>query len=196
MILCNSRLRGETPEGHRPGGLGLPKRDRLPVTMPRVRHALACFVALPAAAAHACDSGAVALFGCDAAQSRKFIELCAPAPLDTKSGYLVYRFGSLNEDGEQKSIELEYPVDPTGSLKRFYGATYTHAGVYTQSVRFVSGNFGYTVFTRSRALTPSLPESKCATAKAEKSRSLHATSGPVSTSSSSRASWRAIRKRL
>ena len=150
MILCNSRPRRETPEGRRRGGLGLRKRDRLAVTMPRFHYAFACFVALASAAARACDSGAVALFGCDAAQSRKFIELCAPSPLDAKSGYLVYRFGSLNEDGEEKSVEFEYPADSTGSLKRFYGATYTHAGVYTQSVRFVSGNFGYTVFTRSR----------------------------------------------
>ena len=38
------------------------------------------------------------------------------------------------------------------SLKRFYAATYTHNGVYTQSVRFVSGNFGYTVFTRAKGM--------------------------------------------
>jgi len=114
------------------------------------RHGLACFLALLVDAAEACDNGAVSLFGCDAAKSRKFIELCAPSPLDARSGYLVYRFGSLNEDGEEKSVELEYPTNPEGSLKRFYAATYTHAGVYTQSVRFVSGNFGYTIFTRSR----------------------------------------------
>jgi len=46
-------------------------------------------------------------------------------------------------------VELEYPADTTNSLKRFYAATYTHGGVYTQSVRFVTGNFGYTVFTRA-----------------------------------------------
>ncbi len=116
----------------------------------RICRGFACLVAAASAAAQACDSGSVALFSCDAAQSRKFIELCAPSPLDAKSGFLVYRFGSLNEDGEEKSVELEYPADTAGSLKRFYAATYTHAGVYTQSVRFVSGNFGYTVFTRSR----------------------------------------------
>jgi len=104
-----------------------------------------------AAAAHACDDGAVPLFGCEAAKSRKFIELCAPSPLDARSGYLHYRFGSLDKDGAERAVELEYPADRSGSLARFYAATYTHAGVYTQSVRFVSGNFDYTVFTRARS---------------------------------------------
>jgi len=102
--------------------------------------------------AHACDSGSFPLFGCEAAKSRKFIELCAPSPLDSHSGYLLYRFGSLDKDGTEKEVELEYPGEDAGSLKRFYAATYTHGGVYTQSVRFVSGNFGYTVFTRSRGM--------------------------------------------
>jgi len=116
--------------------------------------ALRCgFVGLLAAlasSARACDAGTFPLFGCDAAKSRKFIELCAPSPLDPQSGYLRYRFGSLDEDGAEKALELEYPEAGTHSLKRFYAATYTHGGVYTQSVRFVAGNFGYTVFTRAR----------------------------------------------
>jgi hypothetical protein len=107
---------------------------------------------LLSAAAEACDRGSVALFGCEAANGRKFIELCAPSPLDAHSGYLLYRFGSLDRDGAEKSLELEYPESHAGSLKRFYAATYTHGGVYTQSVRFVSGNFDYTVFTRARGM--------------------------------------------
>ena len=103
-------------------------------------------------ATYGCDSGSFPLFGCEAASSRKFIELCAPSPLDAQSGYLVYRFGSLDNDGAETAVELEYPENDAGSLKRFYAATYTHGGVYTQSVRFVSGNFGYTVFTRSRGM--------------------------------------------
>ena len=100
----------------------------------------------------ACESGSFPLFGCEAAKSRKFIELCAPSPLDGQSGYLVYRFGSLDADGNEKSVELEYPAEHVGSLKHFYAATYTHNGVYTQSVRFASGNFGYTVFTRAKGM--------------------------------------------
>jgi hypothetical protein len=119
------------------------------MTIVRIRCACCFLLALLSAAAQACD-GAVALFGCDAAKSRKFIELCAPSPLDAETGYLVYRFGSLDEDGNEKALELEYPTERAGSLKRFYAATYTQGGVYTQSVRFASGNFGYTVFTRSR----------------------------------------------
>lgn len=109
-----------------------------------------CLLALLSTATQACDSGSVALFSCDAAQSRKFIELCASSPLDAASGWLAYRFGSLDKDGIEKAVELEYPAETAGSLKRFHAATYTHRGVYTQSVRFVSGDYGYTVFTRSR----------------------------------------------
>ncbi len=101
-------------------------------------------------AANSCDRGSFPIFGCEAAKSRKFIELCAPSPLDVQSGYLRYRFGSLDEDGAEKALELEYPAANANSLKRFYAATYTHGGVYTQSVRFVTGNFDYTVFTRAR----------------------------------------------
>ena len=123
-----------------------------PMLASSIRFVCAGLLAALSSAACACDSGAVALFGCDAAKSRKFIELCAPSPLDAQSGYLLYRFGSLDKDGVEKAVELEYPAEAAGSLKRFYAATYTHGGVYTQSVRFVSGNFGYTVFTRSRGL--------------------------------------------
>ena len=63
--------------------------------------------------AYACDSESFALFACEAANGRKFIELCAPSP---------------------------------------FAAVYTHQGVYTQSVRFVTGNFAYTVFTHARGM--------------------------------------------
>ena len=115
-----------------------------------IRLAGAAALAVAASAANACESGSFPLFGCDAAKSRKFIELCAPQPLDGETGYLRYRFGSQDDDGQEKAVELEYPAATEGSLRRFYGATYTHNGVYTQSVRFVAGNFGYTVFTRAR----------------------------------------------
>ena len=116
------------------------------------RHWTFAALALSAGPAHACDADSVSLFRCDAASSRKFIELCAPSPVDARTGYLYYRFGSLDKDGSEKAVELEYPKDNAGSLKKFYAATYTHKGIYTQSVRFVSGNFGYTVFTRAQGM--------------------------------------------
>ena len=122
------------------------------MTSPIARSALPAFLAALSSAAHACASGSFPLFGCDAANRQKFIELCAPSPLDAKSGYLIYRFGSQDKDGVETAVELEYPAESAGSLKRFYAATYTHGGLYTQSVRFVSGNFGYTVFTRSKGM--------------------------------------------
>lgn len=103
-----------------------------------------------AGAAHACGGGAVPIFACDVAGGRKFIELCAPSPSDAGPDFLVYRFGSLGKDGAAGTIELEFPPRPEASMQRFYGATYTHRGVYTQSVRFVSGQFSYTVFTRAQ----------------------------------------------
>lgn len=44
------------------------------------------------------------------------------------------------------------PKERAGSLQRFFAATYTHRGIYTQSVRFISGAYGYTVFTRAKGL--------------------------------------------
>src|SRR4030095_15393956 len=89
------------------------------------------------------------IFGCEAAKGRKFIELCASSPV-TEDGYLEYRFGSLDADGEEQSAELEFPAEREGSLARFYGATYKHKGIYTQSVRFESGAYSYAVFTRAK----------------------------------------------
>lgn len=114
------------------------------------RMALALATFAQATLALACDDGAVALFACEAANGRKFIELCAPSPLDAASGFLTYRFGRLDKDGSEKAVELVYPAKREGSLKKFHGATYTSRGIYTQSIRFVSGDFGYTVFTRAR----------------------------------------------
>jgi hypothetical protein len=129
-----------------------PLGDNAAMISSHLRSGCLALLAMVSLGAQACDSDAVALFGCDAASSRKFIELCAPSPLDARSGHLLYRFGSLDKDGVEKAVELEYPAERKGSLKRFYAATYTHNGVYTQSVRFVSGNYGYTVFTRARGL--------------------------------------------
>ena len=120
------------------------------MTAIRLRLAEFALFAFPAFAASACEIGTFPLFSCEAAKGRKFIELCAPSPVDAKTGHLRYRFGSLDDEGNDKGIELEYPATTAGSFKRFFGATYTQGGVYTQSVRFVHGNFGYAVYTRSR----------------------------------------------
>jgi hypothetical protein len=99
------------------------------------------------AAAFACEDETFSIFGCEASHGRKFIELCGPSPIDA-SGFLVYRFGSTKD--EKDTVELSYPPERAGSLARFYAATYLHHGVYTQSVRFVSGEFSYTVFTKAK----------------------------------------------
>jgi len=101
--------------------------------------------------ARACDGDTSAVFACEAANGRKVIELCGTSPM-TKDGTLFYRFGSIDGNGERK-IELEYPKVDEGSVGRFFGATYTYQGVYTQSVRFVSGPYSYIVFTRAAGKT-------------------------------------------
>lgn len=110
--------------------------------------ALLLFV-LCARPAAACESETFSIFGCEASNGRKFIELCGPSPIDA-SGFLVYRFGSVKDD--EDVVELSYPPERPGSLARFFAATYVHHGIYTQSVRFVSGHFGYTVFTRAKGM--------------------------------------------
>ncbi|MFO1303869.1 MAG: hypothetical protein U1F54_09065 [Burkholderiales bacterium] len=114
------------------------------------RIALACAVSLQVSVALACDDGAVALFACEASNGRRFIELCAPSPIDARTGFLQYRFGRLDKDGAERSVELTYPREREGSLARFHGATYTSQGIYVQSIRFASGDFDYTVFTRAK----------------------------------------------
>lgn len=103
-----------------------------------------------ASSAVACDTDATAIFACEAADGRKFIELCAVPPSAGDGGYLEYRFGAQGPGGERTTLELAFPPDRQGSYARFFGAVYTDKGVYTQSVRFTSGDFGYKVFTQAR----------------------------------------------
>lgn len=111
---------------------------------------IACAFLAAHAPVLACDAGSTAIFACEAAKGRKFIELCAAAEVNGSQPYLQYRFGSLDTDGREAGVELEFPAQHKDSVKRFYGATYTNAGVYTQSVRFVQAGFSYSVFTAAR----------------------------------------------
>jgi hypothetical protein len=95
----------------------------------------------------ACDSDSTPIFDCQASNGHKFIELCSSPSVDA-NGYLQYRFGSLDKDGNEKAVEFEYPTNRSGSLKHFVAATYIHEGTYTQSVRFATSNFSYSVFTQ------------------------------------------------
>lgn len=120
-------------------------------------------VAVMPVAASACQGGESRerpIFACEASHGKKYIELCfndgsaaghATAP--NADSYLVYRFGSLDENQDSKDVELEYPATNEDSFKKFFAATYSSGKWYTKSVRFVSGNYDYTVFTRWRAAT-------------------------------------------
>jgi len=118
--------------------------------------------AIPAVAS-ACqggDSRETPIFECEASNGKKYIELCfndgydaghATAP--NEDSYLVYRFGSLDEHQDTRDVELEYPTKDEGSFRKFFAATYSSGKWYTKSVRFVSGNYDYTVFTHWRGAT-------------------------------------------
>lgn len=103
-------------------------------------------------AAQACESGAIPIFSCEAAKGRKFIELCASSPVAGPDGYLEYRFGSQDKDGNEAAVALVYPSQREGSPKKFYGATYSKDGVYTQSIRFETGKASYEVFTEAKGM--------------------------------------------
>jgi hypothetical protein len=111
--------------------------------------ATCCLVAARAPAL-ACDADATAIFSCEAAKGRKFIELCASAAGGGPESFLQYRFGSLDASGREAVTEFEFPSERKRSAKYFFGATYTTAGVYTQSIRFLHGGFSYSVFTAAR----------------------------------------------
>lgn len=113
------------------------------------RIAIMVSATLVASAALACDEDSTPIFSCEASNGRKFIELCASSPV-SRSGFLEYRFGTLDSEGHERAAELVFPSQRAGSLSKFVGATYTHQGVYTQSVRFDTGLHTYTVFTRAR----------------------------------------------
>lgn len=97
-----------------------------------------------------CESDAAPIFGCEAAKGKKFIDLCATSETTSEPGYLQYRFGSLDGLGQEKAVELKFPQNRKGSFNKFFGATYTYKGIYTQSIRFLSGSYSYTVFTRAK----------------------------------------------
>jgi hypothetical protein len=104
---------------------------------------------LLARSAFGCESGDTPIFSCDAAGGRKYIELCAASPMDPSTGFLQYRFGAQDADGNTRSVDLAFPARREGSLRQFYGSTYTTRGVYTQSIRFETHEASYRVFTES-----------------------------------------------
>lgn len=122
--------------------------------MRRHLFAFAIFALLAASReAAACGPDSFSLFSCETDheidQDRKFIQLC-DSSVSGETVSLQYRFGTRTSTGEEH-VELEFPEERLGSLDQFLGATYTHKGASIYSVRFVSGEFSYTVFTQASA---------------------------------------------
>nr|WP_314091701.1 hypothetical protein [uncultured Shinella sp.] len=127
----------------------LPEPFRYPLKSGTLPMALFAGLLFSGSLAHACKTDAQPIFSCEADGRSKFIELCASGEPGGVPSALQYRFGSQTPEGRDDVVELEFPDKAAGSLGRFFGAVYTHKGVYTQSVRFKSGGFSYTVFTES-----------------------------------------------
>ena len=142
----------------------------------------------------ACESGTLPIFSCEAANGRKFIELSASSPVAEPDGFLEYRFGAQDEEGNGAGVELVYPPRREGSLQRFYAATYTKAGVYTQSVRFETGKARYEVFTEAKGMATVAAGVRVREPPRASSSRWRATSARASTSTNSRASSPATRK--
>lgn len=87
-----------------------------------------------------CSKGEVAVFSCST--GAKVISLCASPQIDTKSGYLQYRFGTL------RKIELLFPaktnVRPQTVFRRGVSSV---GGGGTDFLRFSNKGVTYTLFT-------------------------------------------------
>lgn len=124
------------------------RKTRFPAQFQVAVIAMLAGVTLFGGVARACSGNDNPIFACEADEGRKFIELCASGEGGNITG-LQYRFGSQTPDGGDDKVELEFPATPEGSLDRFVGAVYSRKDVYTQSIRFKSGQHDYTVFTQS-----------------------------------------------
>lgn len=58
---------------------------------------------LTTSVALACESGSVPLFGCEASEGRKFIELCSSSP-PSQDGYLEYRYAPMYRSIAEKVL--------------------------------------------------------------------------------------------
>ncbi len=151
MTRCAQSRRLSSPsQGPHPSACSPGRNQRDTPRSIRISRAdLLALTSVCASLANACGGDSTAIFSCQASGARKFIELCVSSPV-TPDGSLQYRFGTLDPNGSEKSVELVYPADRGDSLRHFVGATFTNRGIYTQSIRFNTATDSYTVFTRAR----------------------------------------------
>ena len=79
-------------------------------------------------------------FTCQVTGSSKLISLCGSKSLDTRRGYLQYRFGTLG------AVELQFPRDRANTQRVFRYAHYFRAQVDRTEVTFDNEGYRYVVF--------------------------------------------------
>jgi hypothetical protein len=100
--------------------------------------------ATPLAAANSpitlCGSEERVIFSCPIAGSGKLISLCASPTIDTKRGYLQYRFGKSG------AVELQFPHARANTQLAFRYAHYFRAQVDRTEITFDNQNYRYVIF--------------------------------------------------
>ena len=79
-------------------------------------------------------------FSCRVTGSSKLISLCGSQALDTRRGYLQYRFGKAG------AVELQFPRDRANTQRVFRYAHYFRAQVDRTEVTFDNDGYRYVVF--------------------------------------------------
>ncbi|HEX9454431.1 MAG TPA: hypothetical protein VGA27_08725 [Candidatus Binatia bacterium] len=100
--------------------------------------------ALPLAAANSpitlCRGEERVIFSCPIAGPGKVISLCASPTIDTKRGYLQYRFGKSG------AVELQFPQARANTQLAFRYAHYFRAQVDRTEVSFDNQDYRYVIF--------------------------------------------------
>ena len=87
-----------------------------------------------------CSSEEQVFFNCTIVASNKLVSLCGAKIIDTRRGYLQYRFGRVG------ALELQYPRERANTQRVFRYAHYFRAQVDRTEITFDNQDFRYVVF--------------------------------------------------
>jgi len=87
-----------------------------------------------------CRSEEQVFFSCTIAASNKIVSLCGAKIIDTRRGYIQYRFGKGG------ALELQYPRERANTQRVFRYAHYFRAQVDRTEIIFDNQGFRYVVF--------------------------------------------------
>ena len=87
-----------------------------------------------------CRSEEQVFFSCTIAASNKIVSLCGAKIIDTRRGYVQYRFGRVG------ALELQYPRERANTQRVFRYAHHFRAKVDRSEITFDNQDFRYVVF--------------------------------------------------